>query len=164
MNGKDHARMRRVIDSNCALRRENKALRAKLAEVEAERNEWRDRASLNQAEMVAVKYERDALASKAARIFERSAEPDPLLDEVDRLREENEHWRTTANMATKNVGDWIEQTNLSSLAHLRALKAEAKLARVARVRDWMGENNDDAEYDLVIVALNNILEGGDRGN
>jgi regulator of replication initiation timing len=35
VNGKDHARMRRVIDSNCALRRENRKLRATLARVEA---------------------------------------------------------------------------------------------------------------------------------
>jgi hypothetical protein len=34
--------------------------------------------------------------------------------------------------------------------------------RIKEVRDWMGENNEDAEYDLVILALNQTLEG-DRG-
>ena len=61
-----------------------------------------------------------------------------LLDEVEAERQREVSWQS------------------------RAEAAEAKLAAVARVRDWMGENNDDAEYDLVIVALNNILEGGDR--
>lgn len=41
-------------------------------------------------------------------------------------------------------------------------RLRARLAEVEAVRDWMGRNNEDAEYDLVIVALNNILEGVDR--
>jgi hypothetical protein len=75
------------------------------------------------------------------------------LDEVDRLRDERvtllEHGEQRWDLYTK--------------ALRRARAAETKLAAVARVRDWMGENNDDAEYDLAIVALNNILEGGGRG-
>jgi hypothetical protein len=76
-----------------------------------------------------------------------------LCDEVERLRDERvtllEHGEQRWDLYTK--------------ALRRARAAEAKLAAVTRVRDWMGENNDDAEYDLVIVALNNILEGGGRG-
>jgi hypothetical protein len=75
-----------------------------------------------------------------------------LCDEVEALRDER------VTLLEHGEQRW----DLYAKALRRARAAEAKLARVARVRDWMGENNDDAEYDLVIVALNNILEGGGR--
>ena len=40
----------------------------------------------------------------------------------------------------------------------RMVRAERKLERVAEVRDWLGQNNEDAEYDLAIVALNEALK------
>jgi hypothetical protein len=76
------------------------------------------------------------------------------LDEIDRLREDNADL-----VAAKD-----ERDNTPFIAHwkARAEAAETKLARVSLILDWMGENNDDAEYDLVLVALNNILEGSGR--
>lgn len=68
-------------------------LRARLAEVEAERDDLdgrfenlAERAEGYLSRTEAVEAERDALASRAARIFERSAEPDPLLEENADLR------------------------------------------------------------------------------
>lgn len=60
-----------------------------------------------------------------------------------------------AELADRN--DAALEEGRSTFWRLRAEDAEAKLAAVERVRDWMGQNNDDAAYDLAIVALNNAL-------
>ena len=70
-----------------------------------------------------------------------------LCDEVDRLRAEVKHLRSVGAARSDTLEmRWQDTEDLS-----------ARLAAVLRVRDWMGANNDDAQYDLAIVALNGAL-------
>jgi DNA repair exonuclease SbcCD ATPase subunit len=92
-------------------------------------------------------------------------------EEIDRLREENADLRdrlaeveAEMNAYANAYAEANKRLAAETEAHLNERDNHVQtLKRVAAVRDWMGENNDDAEYDLAIVALNNILEGGDRG-
>ena len=100
-----------------------------------------------------------------------------LCDEIDRLRElldvateelieitdyvdgsfaeANENYRRAKEAEIKFESARVAWSRASAFGN----KMAKKLDRVAEIRNWMGAHNDGAEYDLVILMLNDVLQG-----
>lgn len=112
-------------------------------------DEWRAR--WEEAARYGLIHKRDA-ENRGERI-------DRLRRAVADLRAERDRFESLLRFTEREYNrDVTEATNA-------AIKAErerdALRTRVTAVRDWMGQDNDDAAYDLAIVALNQALSGTD---
>lgn len=101
-------------------------------------------------ERVRNQHDRDLVGELSRRLAEVEADRDAWQRDFREVFDRAEAAEAYLSSAMRQID--------VALAESESLRA--KLAAVTRVRGWLGENNDDAEYDLAIVALNDALEGG----